>query len=273
MADFDNDGWKDIFVSNGIYQDLTNQDYLMYISDKETQKSIISRDGVDYEMLIDAIPSEKISNYAFSNNGDLTFSDKTQSWGLAEPSHSNGSAYGDLDNDGDLDLVISNVNMPMFIYRNNLDKQEQPGNYLKLKFEGNVGNPFAVGTRVQARAGDLIITNELVPVRGFESTMDHRMLLGLGSADYIDELKVTWPDGRVTHLDSLAVNQVITISQLDSEPEEVDPNRPYSKPLLSKVETSLDYVHKENKFVDFHRDKLLFHMRSTEGPKVSVGGC
>ena len=270
MADFDNDGLKDLFVSNGIYQDLTNQDYLMKISDKSVQRSIISQEGVDYKMLIDAIPSERISNYAFRNNGDLTFDDATVDWGLEEPSHSNGSAYGDLDNDGDLDLVINNVNMSMFIYRNNADKRSA-ANYLKLKLNGSAQNTFAVGTRVEVLAGDETFTNELVPVRGFESTMDHRMLIAVGAHEQIDRVTVTWPDGKTTIIDSARVNSTLVVDHKDAVlPPAIAIDPP--KPLLQQVEVAgLDVEHEENTYVDFHRDKLLFHMRSSEGPKISVG--
>lgn len=273
IADFDNDGYKDIYVSNGIYQDLTNQDYLMYIADPKTQMAIISEDNVDYRRLIDAIPSKKISNYAFANKGDLSFIDATAEWGLTEPSHSNGSAYGDLDNDGDLDLVINNVNMPMFIYRNNLNNGSDTANhFLQIDLRGDKQNLLGIGAKIEARTAGATYSIEAQPIRGFESTMNPRPLLGVGENTVIKELKVSWPDGRVTMIKDVPTNQRITIHQSAAGKLLKTDDGPVQPPFIFTDITSLlpiDFKHIENDFVDFTRDRLLFHMRSTEGPKMS----
>ncbi|MCB0839114.1 MAG: VCBS repeat-containing protein, partial [Bacteroidetes bacterium] len=137
IMDLDNNGYKDIFVANGIYQDLTDQDFIHFIADPRTVKTIISKEGVDFKQLIDAIPSNPIPNYIFANNGSLSLENKAAEWGLGTPSHSNGSAYGDLDNDGDLDLVINNVNMPPFIYRNNAETLLPDHHYLQFILTGD----------------------------------------------------------------------------------------------------------------------------------------
>ena len=133
MFDFQNDGNKDIFVANGIYQDLTDQDFLQYVTQDEVIQQIASPGNVEFQKLIDLIPSVPISNYAFINNGNLDFNDIKSDLGLGQPSFSNGSAYGDLDNDGDYDLVVNNVNMESFVYRNNTDKLYPLNNHLKIK--------------------------------------------------------------------------------------------------------------------------------------------
>ena len=142
LTDLDNDGLKDIFVANGIYQDLTNEDYVQYISNREVMTNIIKSEGNSYKKLIDMMPSHALSNYAFHNNGDLTFTNKAQDWGLGEPGFSNGSAYGDLDNDGDLDLVVNNVNMPAFVYRNQSVEQHPENKFIKVELLGEGAEPL-----------------------------------------------------------------------------------------------------------------------------------
>ena len=270
MADFDNDGQKDIFVANGIYQDLTDQDFIQYISNEQTVKAMMTRDKVDFQKLIDAIPSERIANYMFVNNGDYTFTNQATDWGMDTPSHSNGSAYGDLDNDGDLDLIVNNVNMPAFIYRNNADTLLQ-NHFLKIKLVGEQYNPYALGAQVTVKADGQLFYQEQMPVRGFQSTMDHRMNMGLGKITQIDTLKVRWPNGRLTQLQNVAVDQMLTLHQKDGKSVTEDVVATASPLLFEPVTEESPFVHKENKFVDFDRERLLFHMLSREGPHLAKG--
>jgi len=274
MFDADNDGLKDIFVANGIYQDLTNQDYLQYASSEEFVKSIVSGRQIDYKKLIEIIPSNPIPNFIFQNKGNYQFDDKSKEWGLLEPSFSNGSAYGDLDNDGDLDLVVNNVNMEAFIYRNESEKIYPENHYLKFILEGEGKNLQALGTKITIEGGGTKFYLEQMPMRGFESTVDARPNIGLGTLDRVEKIYIEWPDGRITEMDSVKTNQTISVSQKEGIVKKKQNTPPALNKLVSPVSVKdfkVDFKHTENAFVDFDRDRLIYHMLSTEGPKISVG--
>ncbi|MEZ4986077.1 MAG: VCBS repeat-containing protein [Saprospiraceae bacterium] len=262
--DMDNDGLKDLFIANGIYKDLTDQDYLQYIANESVMQTIITDEGVNYKELIDIIPSNKVPNHAFRNNGNLGFSRFMDS-GLWTPSFSNGSAYGDLDNDGDLDLVVNNVNMPCFVYEN-----KGTGNhYLKLHLKGKDANTFAIGTKVQIQAGDQHWTIDHQPTRGFQSSMDPAIVVGVGSAITAD-IRITWPDGKVTTQKGVPVDQSLTLRWDEAQNEASStPNQP-GVPLFQPT-NALVYRHQENRYIDFNRERLMYHAHSNEGPKVAYG--
>jgi hypothetical protein len=271
IMDLDNDGWKDIFVANGIYKDLLDRDYLDFYSNPSVMRSVIKSEEKAILKIIDMIPSVKIPNYAFHNNHDLTFTNLTGQWGLNTPSFSNGAAYGDLDNDGDLDLVVNNVNMPPFVYRNETDKK--PGaNYLMLSFKGDGQNSEAISVNVTLYFDGKINYQELIPSRGFQSTVDNRLHFGLGTSGVIDSMLVNWPDGKCTILHNVAANQFLTIDEKQpSAGCSIIKEKPQTV-LFKKLEQikGLDFTHKENDFNDFERDRLLFQMLSNEGPHVAV---
>ena len=271
IADFDNDGHKDLYVSNGITKDLLDQDYINFHSnDPAIVQSIKNRDPQGILKLIDIIPSERIPNYAFRNNGDLTFSEVAAPWGLAVPSHSNGSAYGDLDNDGDLDLVVNNVNMPAFLFRNDL-QQQSPQNYLQFILKGRGANKFALGAQVTIRHGTQVFFREQAPMRGFQSCIDYKLHFGLGHIEKVDEVRIFWPDGRETVYKDLVAGQQLTIEQEESAVMASPRARNEKVGWLSEIPLpeGLEYRHVENDFVDFDRDRLLLHMISAEGPPLS----
>ena len=272
MFDADNDGLKDIFVANGIYQDLTNQDFLAYASSEEFVRSVVTRKAVDFRKLIDIIPSNAVPNFFFKNEGHLAFPDFSKEWGTNEPGFSNGSVYGDLDNDGDLDLVVNNVNMEPFVYRNETNSLHPENHYLKFVLQGESGNTSALGTQITLESNGQKFYLEQMPMRGFESTVDSRPNFGLGNLTVVDKVKIKWPDGKVTELDSVNTNQTIIAKQKDGKPEKPIPigNGKKLFELQPNQKFGIDFKHTENEFVDFDRDRLIYHMLSCEGPKLSI---
>ena len=275
IMDLDNDGLKDLFVANGIYKDLTDQDYIQYFSNRDMVMSIVTGNNVDYKTLIDAIPSVKIPSYAFKNKGNLDFQNVASEWGLAEPSFSNGSAYGDLDNDGDLDLVVNNVNMPMFIYRNESNNQLPDNHFLKIILQGEPGNTEAIGSKVTVRHKGKTIYLEQMPMRGYLSTSDPRPNLGLGPLTDVDSLIVEWPDGRFTVLTNVQTDQILTLKQSDAVKQSMPPTDSLRREDLFFTDISnqsnITFNHKESDFNDFERESLIYHMLSTEGPGMCKG--
>ena len=274
ITDLDNDGLKDIFVANGIFQDLTNEDYIHYISNEQFFKEVSL--AKNYKKLIDLIPSQPLSNYAFRNNGDLTFSNQAEAWGLATPGFSNGAAYGDLDNDGDLDLVVNNVNMPCFIYRNQGSELHPENKFLKVSLSGEGMNRFGIGSKVTVHYDQRIAYQEQMPVRGFQSTVDARLNFGLGKATRIDSVVVDWPGGKRSVLTAVALNSHLVVKQhqaIASQPPVPGHRAASPLPLLQPAndDHGLDFTHTENHFVDFNRDPLIYHMLSTDGPRMAAG--
>ncbi|HTH58085.1 MAG TPA: VCBS repeat-containing protein [Cyclobacteriaceae bacterium] len=272
MFDADNDGMKDLFVANGIYQDLTNQDFLQFASSEEFVKTVITKKAVDYKKLIDIIPSNPVPNFFFKNEGSYKFSNASHDWGIDEPSFSNGSAYGDLDNDGDLDLVVNNVNMEAFLYRNESHTLHPNNHYLKFELKGEGANTAALGTQITIEAKNKLLYLEQMPMRGFESTVDSRPNFGLGDLSVVDKVKIRWPDGKITELDSVKTNRTIVALQKDGKKTTEKPLGKSEKLFVPQTNSDfkIDFKHTENDFVDFDRDRLIYHMLSCEGPRVSV---
>ncbi|WP_289031683.1 VCBS repeat-containing protein [uncultured Algoriphagus sp.] len=271
IFDMDSDGKRDLFVANGIYQDITDLDYLNFIDDEDTKVKIITGEGVDYRALIDPIPITPVPNYAYQNQGNLKFVNQADAWGLGKAIHSNGAAYGDLNNDGYPDLVINNVNRPAQLFINQADSLLSEKNYLQIQLEGKSKNTYAIGTQIQITAGEEIFYQEQMPNRGFQSSVDPKLTIGLGAISKLDEIRVTWPDNRETILKDQDVNQLISLKWEDAK-EAID--RPSSDSdfgtFKKENKDQLAFEHRENIFVDFDRDRLTYHLFSTEGPAMAT---
>ena len=267
LFDMDNDGYKDIYVCNGIYHDLTNQDFMDFFANEFLQKMVVTGKKEDIETIIAKMPSTPISNYAFKNNQNLTFTNNAINWGLDTPSFSNGAAYGDLDNDGDLDLVVNNVNMESFVYRNNSEKNKA-NHFVKVKLKGDNQNKFAIGSVVELYSGKEIIRQELIPSRGFQSSTDYVMTFGIGTKK-IDSLQVIWPNGKSQTIKKVILNSTINLSIGDAKKEYVF-KKIQPKALFKEVKSNF-FTHKENDYIDFDYEGLISKMLSQEGPSLAVG--
>ncbi|MEM1271403.1 MAG: CRTAC1 family protein, partial [Bacteroidota bacterium] len=218
FVDLDLDGRKDIYVANGIYKDLTDQDFIDFFASEETFEMFKENDGFNFMELLDRIPSEPIANYAFQNLGDGAFTNVAAEWGLDTPGFSNGAAYADLDLDGDLDLVVNNTNAPALVLRNNTIR-EQAGDapaWVRVHLKGSAGNPFGIGAGVTVFAGETQHFLEHMPMRGFQSSVDYALTFGLADTQGIDSVRVEWPGGAVQTVSDVALRSTLTLEQANA---------------------------------------------------------
>ena len=272
-ADFDNDGLKDLLVTNGLRKEARNVDFVN--KKKKLLEEMNKNPGQHFQyikMILDEMPEVRIQNYIFKNEGDISFSNKRDEWGLKETSYSNGAAYADLDNDGDLDIIISNIDHNAFIYRNNTE-QAKGGNYLKLKLKGNGENLSGLGTRVTIKSGDDFQMKEHFLNRGYLSSMEDNLHFGLGKKKNVDTLWVEWPDGNIQVLSDVSANKTLELSYEKSKNKHfASLYKKSSNRLMEEVgdQLNLDYKHQENIYNDFERETLLPHKLSTLGPAMVV---
>jgi len=271
LFDMDNDGYRDIYVSNGIFKDLLDRDYLTYNANEESLRQQMRQGEEAVTALIDLMPSSAVPNAVYRNKGDFSFENVRQLWGLDEVSFSNGSAYGDLDNDGDLDLIVNNIDADAFVYEN---RSERLGHhFLAVELKGTDKNRFAVGAKVQVYLSDgSTMMAEQYPSRGFESSVPNRMHFGLGNRTNIDSLEVIWPNRMRSVHKVQMIDQILTI---DYNPSEVKPIS-FDKTDLDTLLTAdlsqkgINYQHQENRYIDFDAERMLPQYFSNEGPAMAT---
>ncbi len=267
MFDADNDGLRDIFISNGIYKDLLDQDFLTYDANDETIKSRVNKKEKNIiKNLIDKMPSKAISNSAYQNLGDFSFQDKSSSWGLSTPSFSNGSAYGDLDNDGDLDLVVNNINMPSFVYENTLDTLMNRS--IIIRFSQPDQNKNAIGSKAIIKYNNGSAYSDNFVSRGFQSSIPPDIHFGVGNTKKIDTLLIEWPGGNKSVLTNLKTNETHLIEYTDNlNINKFDFYKDITNSsVFEEINLPINFIHKENNYIDFNNERLLSQMHSNEGP-------
>ncbi len=269
FADLDNDGFKDLFITNGYLKDITDKDFINY---SKTQTILQDAKAADKKLLalMDKQPGVKLSNYAFVNNHDLTFSE-AKNWGMDQPGYSNGSAFADLDNDGDLDLVVNNINDKAFVYQNKSEKDSN-SHYLQISLQGDSLNTQGLGTHVAIAHQGSHQYYEHSIYRGYQSSVTPVVHFGLGHSTVVDTIKVVWPDGKQQLLTHVPADQRIVIAHRnakDEEGQQMNNNKPIFKEL--SYSKGLRFLHKENAYSDLMADPLMPHTYSTMGPALVAG--
>lgn len=265
FADFDNDGWKDLYITNGTRREINNKDYFNEL--KEKMASMTPAELLEASL---NIPSEPIANYFYLNNKTLGFTNETETWNLAQKGFSNGCAYGDLDNDGDLDLVVNNIDSVSWIYKNTLSGSPN-SNHLRVELKGNKGNRLGVGSKITLYTDGALQANHVMLTRGFQSSIEPTVHFGLGISTKVDSLIVKWPDGSVSKTYDIAVNQTVSV---DQETSQLEPLRSIDvQTYFVSEDRILDsvFVHQENNFNDYAFQVLLPHKMSNMGPALATG--
>ena len=271
FADYDNDGWKDLFVTNGYLRDYTNMDFLKYMSDYvQNNQADIQRQNV-LDMVL-KMPSSNLTNYIYKNGQNLQFKNVVKNWGLNHNANSNGAAYADLDNDGDLDLVVNNINVPAFVYRNDAEKQLK-NHYLKVKLNGDGLNKNGLGAKVTLYKNGKVQFLEQMPTRGYQSSVSPVLHFGLGSHSEADSLTVVWLSGKQQTLNKVAADKLLELNEKDAKAGEF--TSPTATPLLKETNAGITHTLATNTINDFKRQTLLVNPLSFGGPcmaKADING-
>lgn len=283
LADYDNDGIKDLFISNGIVHRPNNLDYVKFASDDSLRYAMETSASLD-ERAIKLMPEGKVHNYLYRGTAPadqpdrpgLQFEDKSEAWGFAAPTFSNGAIYADLDNDGDLDLVTNNIDDPAGLYRNDANELLPDNQHLTVRLKGNAPNTFGIGAKVILKYGNSLQVQQLMPTRGFESSVAPELLFGLGKHTVIDSLIVLWPGGQMAVQTKVKAGQILTLKQADARLDGTTYRytAPAGQPLFTELTgaDTLPYLHQENKkYFDFVREPLMPFQVSSEGPRLATG--
>jgi hypothetical protein len=269
IADFDNDGYKDIFISNGYFRDYTNKDFLRYWGDYKLKKAMNHEPFLLMD-LVKAMPSTTLSNYIFQNNHNLTFTDKKQDWGINKGGISSGSVYADLDNDGDLDLVTNNINSEASILQN-MTMETGKKNYLAINLKQPEGNTNAIGSKVFVYSGKQVQYQEVNPNRGYLSCVSTVLNFGLGDLQQADSVRIIWPDQTSQLLTTVKANQRLNITYKAGNPVFKTDGKSNIKSVFSLAKPAIDYTHTQNTINDFKRQPLMLFMSSKTGPVIARG--
>lgn len=271
FADYDNDGWKDLYITNGYLRDYTNMDFLKYMSDyvQNNQANIQRQNVLD---LVLKIPSSNLTNYMYRNGQNLQFKNVVSSWGMNHNANSNGAAYSDLDNDGDLDLIVNNINKPAFIYQNDADKQTK-NHYLKIKLNGDGLNKLGIGAKVFLYKDRKVQYLEQMPTRGYQSSVSPVLHFGLGNLNQIDSVRIVWLNGKQQLLTKIVADKLLIVDEKDAKTI----NQPANSvsPLLKETNVGIKYVAAGNAVNDFKRQTLLVNPLSFDSPcmaKADING-
>jgi hypothetical protein len=271
FADMDNDGCKDLFITNGYLRDFTSMDFLKYTVEEEKQKALKQGTELKLYELVSKMPSTKTSDYLFRNNGDLTFSDYTKVWGVDVPNLSFGAAYADLDNDGDLELITNNTNETATVWLNR-SNEISSNNFLRVQLIGPSKNPFGIGARVIVQTGKSIQMQEQFLTRGYQSSVDPIIHFGLGNNKVVEKIRVVWPDGNESSIENLVTNQQVEVkysaSHIADSKIELASNKFFED---VSDESKIQFVHRENSFIDFDREPLIPDQLSRLGPALAKG--
>jgi len=264
LADYDNDGWKDLFITNGFLHDYTNLDFLKYMGDflHDRQGDVQRKNLLD---LVREMPSSNVVGYAFRNTGNATFTNVSADWGITEPANSNGAAYADLDNDGDLDVVVNNLNGPAFIYRNTAEKRLK-NQGLSVRLEGAGANRLGIGAKVMLYGNGLTQTQEQLVGRGYESSVSPVLHFGLGQQRQADSVRVVWPSGRQQVVRAVPVGKALVLREVEARKSTVPTQAKASTPVFAAVASPIAAVAEENNVNDFKRQPLLTNSLSYSGP-------
>jgi hypothetical protein len=269
FADYDNDGWKDMFVSNGYTRDYTNMDFLKYVGDNLRNRKAMRQDLLN---LVEKMPSSEVKSYFFKNDGNSTFNNVSAAWGISQPASSNGAAYADLDNDGDLDLVVNNINKPAFIYQNNSQAQSK-NHYLLVKLNGAAKNTQGIGAKVIIYSKNKKQYLEQMPTRGYQSTVTPVLHFGLGGDTQVDSLRVVWQSGKVQVIGNVKADKLLTLNEKDATVNYIQAAP--RKTLFKEAPAPFKYTSTKSTVNDFKRQPLMVNPLSFSGPcmiKADVNG-